>query len=319
MSKSLSSSLITALLITVILVVSCGSTQSTTTTPTSTQPTTTTAATQTTPASTTPVTTITTPPLTTTTITPTLPTTTTTGPPPIAGELAVPGKILYSKTCTYPDCHAEFTEGSDFKGPDIGQFANAGLVFNIISDIMHLGIGDMQEDAPTDEEYLQILAFLLIQGDYIQAGDQLNRGNLTGILLAPPITTTQATITQTTTAPPTTSITPPTTTITTTTPTTTWGELTTRGTSSFASNCAPCHGVDGQGDFGPAIIGTSLTFYQNAWRLLAFISTNMPQDGPGSLSVAAYQRILAFLLVTSGFVEPETIFDENDLVNVLIE
>ena len=317
MCKPLSSLLITVLLITVILVVSCGGAQSTTTPPPTTS--TTTAATQTTPTSTTPVTTITTPPLTTTTITPTLPTTTTTGPPPTAGELAVSGKILYNKTCTYPDCHAAFTEGSNFNGPNMSQFANAGLVFNVISDIMHLGIGDMQEDAPSDEEYLQILAFLLLQGDYVQAGDQLNRDNLTGILLAPPTTTTPTTITQTTTAPPTTSITPPTTAITTTIPTTTWGELATRGAGSFSSNCAPCHGPDGQGDFGPAIIGTPLTRWETAWSLLAFISTNMPQDGPGSLSVTAYQRILAYLLVQSGFVAPEAIFDENDLVNVLIE
>ncbi|MFC1866257.1 c-type cytochrome [Chloroflexota bacterium] len=307
---------ITILLITVILVVSCGGSQSTTTPP----PTTTTTTTQTTPTSTTPVTTITTPPVTTTTTTPILPTTTTTGPPPTAGELAVSGKILYNQTCTYPDCHAAFTEGSDFNGPDMSQFANAGLVFNIISDIMHLGISDMQEEGPSDEDYLQILAFLLIQGDYVQPNDQLNRDNLTDILLASLTTTTPTTITQTTTAPPTTSITPPTNTTTTTpTPTTTWGELATRGAGAFSSNCAACHGEDGEGDFGPAIIGTTLTLYGTAWKLLAFISTNMPQDGPGSLSANSYQRLLAFMLIKSGFVAPEVIFDENDLVNVLIE
>ncbi len=70
---------------------------------------------------------------------------------------------------------------------------------------------------------------------------------------------------------------------------------------------------------GPAIIGPSLQFFGTAWELLAYISTQMPQDGPGSLSIGEYQQLLAFMLVLSGFVEPEAIFDENDLVNMILE
>jgi hypothetical protein len=45
----------------------------------------------------------------------------------------------------------------------------------------------------------------------------------------------------------------------------------------------------------------------------------MPQSAPGSLSSSTYQQILAFMLIQSGFLEPEAIFDENDLVNVTLE
>jgi len=275
------------------------------------------------PTTTTPTTTLVDTP--TSTPTPTLPTTTTTGPPPTAGEMAISGKILYNQNCTYPDCHTGFIEGAEFNGPNMSQFANAELVFNIISDIMHLGISDMENETPSDEEYLQILAFLLIQDDYIQLEDQFGRANLSHILLAPLTATTPPTTTTTTTTTTPTTTTPVTTTTpTTTTPTTTWGELASRGAGSFSINCAPCHGPNGEGGLmgSPAIISggrTTLTRYGTAWKLLAFISSWMPKSAPGSLPGSTYQQILAFILTKSGFVQPEAIFDENDLVNVIIE
>jgi hypothetical protein len=162
----------------------------------------------------------------------------------------------------------------------------------------------MEENAPTLEEYLKILAYVLIQTDLIQSGDPFDRNMLPNILLKPPPTTPP------TTTPPTT--TPPLTTA-------TWGELAARGAGAFSSICAACHGVNGGGGSGPEIIGTSLRVYRNAWRLLAFISTAMPWDGPGSLSITSYTRILAFMLIESGFVQPEVIFNESDLVNVILE
>jgi hypothetical protein len=44
----------------------------------------------------------------------------------------------------------------------------------------------------------------------------------------------------------------------------------------------------------------------------------MPQDKPGSLSNLQYLQALAYLLVESNFVQPETIFDESNLANVLL-
>ncbi len=148
-----------------------------------------------------------------------------------------------------------------------------------------------------------------------------------------PLTTTTTTTppAMTTTTPPTTTTIPTTTTpiITTTTPATsvttttatltmTWGELANRGRGSFLGNCAPCHGDDGKGSSAPQNIGPNLRSYGTAQILLDYISTQMPQDGPGSLSDSHYLRILVFILTESGFVLPEAIFDADNLSNVIL-
>lgn len=293
------------LLIALILIVSCSTGQTTPSTTliltTTTQP----------PVTTTPITT------TSVTTTPVATTTTSIQPAQTAGELAVMGKPLYNKSCTYPDCHAEFSAGIEFNGPDLSRFTDAETVFNIISDIMHLGVTANQGDIPSENDYLKILAFLLVQDNLVQPEVLLERNTLHNILLdQPPVTTTPTTTTSTA---PTTPVTTSTPTQTTTVPTVTWGELASRGERTFLSICAPCHGDDGQGDIGPSIIGSSIRSYQTAFRLLAFISTNMPQDGPGSLSTGTYQRILAYILTESGFVQPDTIFNENELNNIPLE
>jgi cytochrome c5 len=228
-------------------------------------------------------------------------TTTTTVPTTTAGELAISGKTLYNKTCTFSDCHARFIEGGEFSSPDVSQFANAEVVFNIISSIMHLGISDMEEEAPSEEEYLEILAFLLIQDDFIQPGDLFSRNNLSNVLIEQPQTTT-------------------TTTPATTTPMATWGELAERGAQTFSGDCGICHYPGGGGgDEGPIIIGTTLRSFGTAQRLFNYISTRMPRNDPGSLSGADYLRVLAFMITESGFVQAEDIFDAENLPNVIME
>ena len=82
-----------------------------------------------------------------------------------------------------------------------------------------------------------------------------------------------------------------------------------------------CHGDAGEGDIGPAIIGSNsnLNRFETALSLLNYISTEMPQDEPGSLSNDSYLRIVAYLLVVNGFIQPEAIYDENELFNVILE
>ncbi|MFC1866042.1 c-type cytochrome [Chloroflexota bacterium] len=135
-----------------------------------------------------------------------------------------------------------------------------------------------------------------------------NTQNLT--LTETQIQTTTVTITK----PPTTVITTPTTTI--TPPTITWGELAIWGTKPFSNECASCHG--GEGDLGPPIIGTDLKYFENAQRLFDYMDKHMTSGGFGALSVANYLRILAFMLTESGFVQPEDIFDEYDLANIIL-
>lgn len=73
----------------------------------------------------------------------------------------------------------------------------------------------------------------------------------------------------------------------------------------YGQYCASCHGPDGGGYTGPAIIGpeSRLESYANAQGLLDYISSAMPQDRPGSLSEADYRELLALLLVRNRFVE----------------
>ena len=96
-------------------------------------------------------------------------------------------------------------------------------------------------------------------------------------------------------------------------PTTTWGEVARR---SAFDICADCHGAEGEGDYGPAIIGTALKSYGTAQRLFDYISTEMPQDRPGRLSGSTYLQILAYILIESGFIQSEDIFDAGNLADV---
>ncbi|UCG54981.1 MAG: hypothetical protein JSV32_01840, partial [Dehalococcoidia bacterium] len=81
-------------------------------------------------------------------------------PTMIAGELAAFGETLYNTTCTFPDCHAIWGEGGkdEFSVEILGQFVNAGRLFNFISNVMHLAVSLYQEDVSWHDDYLQILA-----------------------------------------------------------------------------------------------------------------------------------------------------------------
>lgn len=79
-----------------------------------------------------------------------------------------------------------------------------------------------------------------------------------------------------------------------------------RGYDLYQANCARCHGVQGEGDIGPKLIGGSnLAGYQTADGLYAYVSKTMPFDKPASLSEQQYLDILAFILERNGLL-PET-------------
>lgn len=86
----------------------------------------------------------------------------------------------------------------------------------------------------------------------------------------------------------------------------TLGQLATSGQAVFTSQCAPCHGAQGQGGIGPAIIGpsASLDKYGTALGLLTKISTTMPRSNPGSLPPDQYLQVTAYLLVQNNYVQP---------------
>jgi hypothetical protein len=133
----------------------------------------------------------------------------------------------------------------------------------------------------------------------------------------PPMITKTVTQTVTQTQTKTTTATSSAITPTTTTPLpTTWGELSGSGQLMFMYDCSGCHGVDGQGGAAPANIGSSLRLFETAQRLFNYISISAPCSLPGSLSNLRSLQILAFMLVESNFIQPEGVFDENNLANV---
>ncbi len=71
----------------------------------------------------------------------------------------------------------------------------------------------------------------------------------------------------------------------------------------FLENCARCHGLRLQGDFGPPLVGPPFDVHWRGGRvmeLFGFIRTNMPADFPGTLNPWDYVAILAFILKSNG-------------------
>jgi mono/diheme cytochrome c family protein len=81
-----------------------------------------------------------------------------------------------------------------------------------------------------------------------------------------------------------------------------------RGHELFLANCSRCHGDDGQGDIGPAVIGErhGLRGYGTAQGLFDYVSRTMPFDAAGSLSEQAYWDVLAYILTENGYLAEGT-------------
>ena len=69
----------------------------------------------------------------------------------------------------------------------------------------------------------------------------------------------------------------------------------------YDAHCSACHRADLSGDAGPPLAGKPF----QAWlelskitgaQLFSFISTQMPQNAPGSLANARYQHAFAYIL-----------------------
>jgi mono/diheme cytochrome c family protein len=102
-----------------------------------------------------------------------------------------------------------------------------------------------------------------------------------------------------------------------TTPTTA-GQLAEAGRSVYVEQCAACHGMQGEGLVGPALIGgrANLTKYRTARGLLDYTSSLMPQNAPGSLSSEAYLQATAYMLVQNNEVQPSATLDSGNLDSI---
>lgn len=76
-----------------------------------------------------------------------------------------------------------------------------------------------------------------------------------------------------------------------------------RGASVYAQSCASCHGPNLQGEAGPPLIGQTLKAAYGAGtaaQLYDFISRQMPQNAPASLSQRQYLDVTAYVLAQNG-------------------
>jgi len=79
------------------------------------------------------------------------------------------------------------------------------------------------------------------------------------------------------------------------------------GRTVYASNCASCHGAQGEGVSAPPVIGANIRFpsrFNTGQELFAYISPAMPADRPGSLTAEQYLQVTSFILVQNNFVQP---------------
>ncbi|MBA2264604.1 MAG: c-type cytochrome [Chloroflexi bacterium] len=76
------------------------------------------------------------------------------------------------------------------------------------------------------------------------------------------------------------------------------GDQLASGAEFYAASCASCHGTDGEGDIGPALVGENYAFRSRgtAQGLYDYVSDAMPFDAPGSLPEQEYWDILAWIL-----------------------
>ena len=108
----------------------------------------------------------------------------------------------------------------------------------------------------------------------------------------------------------------------------TFQTLAAAGADVYSTNCAVCHGANGQGGVGPALWGSGATlgtysgvtlFNNNAQDMLNFISTKMPLTAPGSLSQQQYIDVLSYILVQDNQVSPSTVFNQSQLGGITLK
>jgi alcohol dehydrogenase (cytochrome c) len=77
-----------------------------------------------------------------------------------------------------------------------------------------------------------------------------------------------------------------------------------RGATVYTQYCTQCHGANLQGESGPALSGQVLRQAYGAGtaaQLYDFISRQMPQNSPGTLSQEQYLNVTAYILSRNGF------------------
>lgn len=95
-----------------------------------------------------------------------------------------------------------------------------------------------------------------------------------------------------------------------------------RGAALFARSCAGCHGAELGGGMGPTLAPLGAWWQGSSLASLGdFVRRNMPMTAPGSLPMAEYGDIVAFILASNGYPagEAELSLEAEGLAEVLID
>jgi hypothetical protein len=110
----------------------------------------------------------------------TTPTTPTATPAGTAGQLSAAGAARYEASCTQTYCHAKFGEGGedDFSQFRLSYFTDAGDMFNFTKSFMHTPETNL---FLTDQQYLEVIAFLLLQNKTVQENTPFSLSSLSAV------------------------------------------------------------------------------------------------------------------------------------------
>lgn len=94
-----------------------------------------------------------------------------------------------------------------------------------------------------------------------------------------------------------------------------------RGERVFAQHCARCHGEQGEGLIGPAVIGDEarLSNYRTGRGLYDYVESTMPQDKPGSLTEAQYRAVVTYLLRRNHYTSSCESLTKEALVDISLQ
>ncbi|MBI2858133.1 MAG: cytochrome c [Chloroflexi bacterium] len=95
----------------------------------------------------------------------------------------------------------------------------------------------------------------------------------------------------------------------------TYGQMADQGREIFAQRCAKCHGEQGRGGQGPALMGPDahLEKFNTTQGLISFVEAAMPMDDPGSLSGEEYWKVVSYLITQNGLVSRDIPFDAGKM------
>lgn len=94
-----------------------------------------------------------------------------------------------------------------------------------------------------------------------------------------------------------------------------------KGREVYLAQCAQCHGKQGEGYIGPAVIGADagLTRFGTGQRFFDYVSSTMPQDNPGGLAEQQYLQVVTYLLAANDFIAPKASPERGELAGVSLE